>query len=105
MRKALVMAILVVAAAPAAAQTGVYMDRNGNFSSRIDGNGISPPQPSAPGYGYERRYLPPRGNGFTFQDSFGNGMSIQNNVRPACREVVYRNPAGGWTRELSCDPA
>lgn len=91
---------------PALAQTGVYMDRQGNFSSQIGGNGISPPAPSG-GYGevYQRRYIPPGGDGFTYQDRSGNGISIRNNVRPACREVVYRNSAGGITRELSCDPS
>lgn len=103
MRAHLVLLAVVFSVAPALAQTGVWMDGRGNFSSRIDGRGVPPQTPRYSDEVQVRRYLPPRGDGFTFQDSFGNGMSIRNNYRPACREVVYPNAAGGITREFSCD--
>lgn len=103
MRAHLIVLSIALSVVPAMAQTGVWMDGRGNFSSRIDGRGVPPPAPRYSDEVQVRRYLPPRGDGFVFQDQFGNGMAIRNNYRPACREVVYPNAAGGITREFSCD--
>ena len=64
MRIGLAVLAIALSTMAASAQTGVWMDGRGNFSSRIDGRGVPPSAPSYPDGVQTRRYLPPRGGRF-----------------------------------------